>query len=507
MKSNNGSELASHHRIVVVANMKMVDTQTYFLQLRRGDEEHWLRADMAEDERTLAGLLRRKFGIVGKEAKDTARIVLHEAETAHQRRGIARAGWIRGQSAFSYPPQVFRARGSATAPQFIAPRGTLIADALEAFTCRGDKATQLRVFRRLWSSSRPFRFLLSLVCGAPFIEVIGASPAVVVLAGSPAILLTSLLQFAISGLYDPRARAISPDVRKGGRGSYRQLVLCHNFPIHIQAAAARPAKEVNQFIRMFLDHRIEGPLPEAEQGLLPEEAIVTSVCLLDSGEGDLVLDEDTRKRVVRIDLGRLEIDDTRPHDLRHCLNSTAWLGRKVIKRTLRRERFRDDELRPLGALYDRYRAEVASENNQLDSHAVNVLAVAAVGYGLVRPILFKRSKSPDKLYQGGVTLARRMMSAMMTEPNSPQKALQRVLRAITKIPGIRGWILRGFLPVRLMKKVASKTGMRKSQDVLKGLKTAGIAEKSESRRTDIGNERCYILTAKGRRLLRAAVQN
>jgi hypothetical protein len=223
------------------------------------------------------------------------------------------------------------------------------------------------------------------------------------------------------------------------------------------------------------------------------------------GESDLPLDDDTARRIVPVRLDPFMIADFDLVELHRALQHVGWVGREVIAQVLRQGARKGAE-RGVRELYERYRAEIATSNPRLRPEAANLLALAALGYVLVRPILFRKRAGPHQLYGGGMKLVRQMVHTVEDAANPPGGAVERIVEAMSRLSKVQNWIKRGLVPVRLMKKVGQRANIGSSGAVFRALRQAGIASKSQPRRINGSEERCHILTPNGQRILKMAAR-
>ena len=125
----------------------------HFLKLRRDDgTTEWLPLSYLNQPADFNRFVADRFGVAGDHK--AVRLKLINAQGGlHKVKGTARLGWSADNEVFLFGSEVLPT-ARASRYEFLAPDGTALREASEAFTPRGDREEQYAGLSELWERGR-----------------------------------------------------------------------------------------------------------------------------------------------------------------------------------------------------------------------------------------------------------------------------------------------------------------------------------------------------------------
>jgi hypothetical protein len=465
---------------------------------------------IAHQVNKLRAVLADSFGVtLGKDAVED---IAQRAETAPPRYGTRRLGWTNDRQAFFFPDKVFGTAGKRRA-SFVALDGTQTAEARMALTPRGSRTEQYIVLKKLRRDDEVFRLILSIVAVSPLLEVLGAPLLLFHLAGPTGIGKTTLLRLGISVYADPDSPLFMVNFAKDTPNFVDSVLgILHNFPFLLDETTLQGAGQLNDAAYRIASGRTKRRLRGAEHDFEAAGSQAYTLTCLMSGERSIV--RNMKRLGARARMLEIEVTDSLlPHaggenlyDFAHqCF---GWFGRDLFASVFRTYFGDNQGGKRLRRRYERLRSEMQRRWPDDHGRLHDALAAICLGDYLVACQLASESgdtPKPDlaRLRRRAKNFARRMYYRLQRTADPRD-----IIREMRAIPRIGRWVDRGFIPVKTLQKhaIGRVSGLTKNK-LFGFLKTNGVVDKSEPRKLRKRNQRCYIFTNRGRKLLARRKKN
>ena len=429
-------------------------------------EAYWMPLECVHGSRPVQNFLAKFAGYVASGPDDPVlRRLVRELPTLPRVQGVSRLGWTPDHDGFVYGGHIYEAVPFSRPFEFIAPDGTLLRNAVDAFAPRGDAHAQREGFLTLWQQSTEFRLVLSLATMSPFLEIVGAPPIAFHVAGLTGLGKTTLLRLAVSAFENPDSPLTKVDFSKDTQNyADAQLGILHNFPLLLDETTLRGSDELETAAYHIATGRTKGRLTGPERQYLPAEPMTYSLVCFLSGE-DVFRTQLTRgggaARVFEIVLaGPVWPPDDLPHWYALAGQHSGWYGHDLMAWTLR-ELFVDEDMggTPLLAGYHAYRARAAKTWPGSHGRTLDFLACVELGYRLAVRTLHVEWPLQDDVVRFVASVRGRLQRGAKADE---------VIAALGGTPGASEWSRRGFIPVGELERIGWELDLKRKpmQDML-----------------------------------------
>ena len=476
-----------------LAIVNMVERNAFYLKLKSShlsvDRFHWIPLTTATEEQALKKYLLEKVGYVGSSGNDQINAIKNQVvnQRVPRIRGTSRLGWTSDGDAYIYDGTVFPVGEMSGLPyEFVAPEGTIMKHAAEAYSPHGERDAQYRGFRKLWRQSWEFRVVLSLATVSPFLEPLGAPSIPFHVAGPSGWGKTTLLRLAISAFADPDSALSKVDFSKDTQNyADAQLGILRNFPILLDETTLRSPEDIATAAYNIAVGRTKGRLGGSEQLYLPTEPMAYALVCFLSGETPLRDHFDQKGAAARFSELVLQQPIFQKTELpvwwAFPTTHSGWYGQDLIRTCLDVYFANGQKGDMLKQLHDQFRHEVAAWCDE-HSRMLDLLSLAQLGHYLTAKLLFHEmgfvSKPDHQLLLGDA----RSFGQELYKGLNKATRLDQVVGAIRELTEIDWWIERGFIPLKTLERVAHEFDMAERGKLATFLSNQGVVSKVESRK-------------------------
>lgn len=494
--------------ILPLAHVKLVDQGTHFLKIKVvhfGQEQlHWLPLSLLDNPTRLQAYLADQVGYREPDTNSLIRQWQDLLPSLPYILGTSRLGWPADRKAFVYNGTVYPLNHRDPLQyEFVAPEGTIIKQASQAFTPKGDRGIQFQAFQALWKASWEFRLALSLATVSPLLEPLNVPPLLFHVAGLSGWGKTTLFRLALSAFADPDSPLIKIDASKDTQNyADAQLGILRNFPMLLDETTLGDPGQMAKTMYNLAMGRTKGRLGGSETLYLPTEPMKYNLVVFLSGEAPLrnhLEHSGAAARLVEVVLEKeIFTKGELPKWWDLAQTHYGWYGHAFIQRVIQQYFSDGQEGKQLKALYEECR-EGISGWCQHHSRSLDFLAALQLGHYLSSQLLFHECEdtaSHGQLLQDGEKFVR-----TITEKLHTRTMLDQVVECIQEVSGIGPYVERGFIPTAHLEDVEKGCDLDRSQ-LGKFLIAQGLVSKIEPRKVAGGiSQRCYILTPAGKEKL------
>jgi len=500
--------LTTNKLLLPLAQVKLVDQGTHFLKIKvvffGQEQQHWMPLSLLDNPWKFSAYLADKVGYREQDTDSLKKQWQDSLSDLPYILGTSRLGWTADGKAFVYNGRVYPLDAKETLQyEFVAPEGTIIKQASQAFTPKGDKGEQFQTFRTLWKDSWEFRLVLSLATVSPLLEPLNVPPLLFHLAGLSGWGKTTLLRLALSGFADPDSPLVKIDASKDTQNyADAQLGILRNFPILLDETTLGEPGSMEKVMYNLAMGRTKGRLGGSETLYLPTEPMQYNLVVFLSGEASLRNHLQHSGAAARLMEIMLEKEIFSKGDLPQWWDFAqthyGWYGHTIIQDVIHQYFCDGQNGTQLKALYGECR-EGISRWCQNHSRSLDFLAALQLGHYLSANVLFHGCENSSPHAQC-LEEAEEFVGTI-TEKLHTRTMLDQVVECIQDIQGINSWVERGFIPTSNLEPVAQGCDWSHSQ-LGKFLINHGMVSKIQPRKVEGGtSQRCYILTPSGKEKL------